>query len=573
MRTKFVNWITAFIFVSLGLGVFRLSVVQAKSFRRLSDKNCIRLLSQEGSRGRILDRNGEVIVGNTLSYDVMVLPSDDVQEEELLLQIARVLGSDPAKLRQTLRGSFVASSVPAVVARNIETKQAIALEELRSDLGGLMIQPHPVRDYPHGDIACHVIGYLSEIDHWRLTKLEDYGYKTKDLVGFGGIEEKYDYYLRQEEGGLSVEVDHRGRFVRVLGFRPPKNGKDIQLTLDVGVQKIAEDFLGPRRGSVVIMDPANGEVIAMANGPGFSPQAFVKRSQRYLIEDYFSDPAAPLVNRAITGLYPAASVFKLVVAAAGLETRKIRPETSFSCPGGMKIGNRWFACWDTHGQQNLQQGIIHSCDVFFYHAGLAVGPEKIHEFALRFGLARPTGIELPYESSGFLPHPLWKKISQLKNWYDGDTANFSIGQGEVLVTPLQLARMTAVFANSGVMVTPHIVRAVDGKEVAFYPRKSARVAVKDDTFQQIRKAMRDTVAWESGTASTLSGLPVSVAGKTGTAQVSRGQPHGWFAGFFPYNKPKYAICVFLEHGGSGQASCVLARDIIRAMVDAGLVDS
>lgn len=571
MRLKVLGWLGVCVCALLMLGVFHLTCIQGRRLRYLSDKNCVRLLAQEGCRGRILDRNGEVIAGSRLSYNAMLLPQDRRRTDELLVKVAGLLGKDVQELRAAFRNNFVSSSMPVAIARNIDARKAIALEEMKMDLDGLLIQPQPLRDYPRANLASHVIGYLSEIDHWRLTKLENYGYKTKDIVGFGGIEERYDYYLRQEEGGLSFEVDHRGRFVRVLGFRPPASGKDITLTLDVRLQKIAEDSLAGRKGCVILMDPNDGQILAMASFPDFSPEMFVKKSSPASIEEIFSDPEAPLVNRAISGLYPAASVFKVIVAAAGLETGKIRPSTTFPCGGGMQIGARRFACWDVHQPQDVHGALVHSCDVFFYHTGLALGPELIHEYAVRFGLTKPSGIELPYEAAGFLPHPLWRKIYSFKRWYDGDTANFAIGQGEVLVTPLQMARMMAAIANKGTLVTPHIVMSIGGRQVSQPGRKAAKIAVKAETIELIRQGLRDVVADPTGTAVPLASLPVPVAGKTGTAQVPRGQPHGWFVGFFPFQRPRFVVCVFLENGGSGYYSAIVAKEIIEKMLAEGLV--
>ncbi|MDD5167161.1 MAG: penicillin-binding transpeptidase domain-containing protein, partial [Candidatus Omnitrophica bacterium] len=456
------------------------------------------------------------------------------------------------------------------IAKNIEVNKAIALEELKTSLAGIIIQLQPLRNYPYRSLGAHVIGYLGEIDRWRLTKLEDYGYMTKDIVGFGGVEEKYDYYLRQEEGGLSVEVDSRGRLVRVLGFRPPRNGKDMQLTLNLQIQKIAEEKLANRKGAVVIMEPYSGAIIAMASAPVFNPAAFVNKSGES-ISNIFNDRDAPLVNRAISAVYPAGSVFKPIVAAAALEAGKINLSTSFLCQGSTFVGKQEFKCWETHGWQNLTAAIAHSCNVFFYKTGLLVGAQSIHDYAIKFGLARPTAFELPYEAGGFIPSPLWRKINKFKNWFDGDTANLSIGQGDVSVTPLQMARVMAVFANGGYLVTPYIVKAIDGQDVSSYHRRVARCPVKASTINYIREGMRGVVSDPKGTGNVLSSLTVSVAGKTGTAQAPPGQAHAWFTGFFPYKNPKFVICVFLERGGPGYYSSVIAKQIIEALIAEGLM--
>jgi penicillin-binding protein 2 len=279
-----------------------------------------------------------------------------------------------------------------------------------------------------------------------------------------------------------------------------------------------------------------------------------------------------LINRAISSVYPAGSIFKLVVASGGLEANKINLNTTFVCTGSIMVGGMEFDCWNVHGPENLNQAIAHSCNIFFYKTGLMLGAQNIYDYALKFGLSHPTGFELPYEAGGLIPSPLWKKVRRFKGWFDGDTANLSIGQGDVLVSPIQMARMASVFANRGVLVTPYIVKSVDGKDVTAYRNKqSVKVPIKDSTIEAVREGMRQVVLDPAGTAAPLSALTVPVAAKTGTAQAPPGLAHGWFIGFFPYKNPKYAICVFLEHGGSGYASSIVAKQIIDEMAKEGLL--
>jgi penicillin-binding protein 2 len=221
--------------------------------------------------------------------------------------------------------------------------------------------------------------------------------------------------------------------------------------------------------------------------------------------------------------------------------------------------------------QNLEGALIHSCDVFFYRAGLLTGAQGVHDYALKFGLSKITSFELPYEDCGFIPSPLWRKINKFKNWYDGDTANLSIGQGDVLVTPLQITRMMAVIANGGYLVTPYIVKAIDGHDISIYQQKSEKLNLKKNTLEHIKNALREVVSDSTGTANVLSNLPVALAGKTSTAQAPPGQPHAWFAGFFPYSNPRFVICVLLEHGGPGYISCVTTKEIVQEMSNQGLI--
>lgn len=568
-RKIILNFFVIFMFIALLAGLFNLDLLQGSKFRKLSDSNCIRLISQLGARGNILDRNGEVIVNNKISYDVMVLPQDLSQIGPVLTKISRILGISTNELNAAFKKNFISASVPVTVASNIELKKAVALGEYKAEEPSIIIAPKPLRNYPYGALACHIIGYVNEIDRWRLTKLEDYGYKTKDIVGFGGVEEKYDYYLRQEEGGLSVEVNHRGKFMRVLGFQAPRNGKDVQLTIDLNIQKAAEEALSGKKGSAILMDAQSGEILALANYPNFNPAVFV--NQRSKISRLFNNPDSPLVNRAIGSSYPPASIFKIVGSAAGLELKKINLSTTYVCSGSTMVGRRKFACWDTHGPQDIYQALAHSCDIFFYKTGLLMGAQSIHDYALKLGLGRTMGFELPYEVSGFIPSPLWRKINRFQNWFDGDTANLSIGQGDCLVTPLQATNMIAPFANGGYLLNPYIVKAIGGLDLSAKKKKLTAVNFRKSTLDVVTKGLRRVVSDKEGTGNVLSSLPVAVAGKTGTAQVTRGATHAWFVGFFPYENPKFIICVFLEHGGSGHAAVVCAKKIIEEMSLKGLI--
>lgn len=570
MRIKIVNLAIIFLFLFAGLGIINLSVLQRHKFKDLSNRNCIRFIPQAGSRGKILDRKGQVIVDNYLTYDVMLLAQDKAQVDKSLNIISGVLQVSFKDLKDKFNAGYVAPFLPVLVKNNVDLKKAMALEELRLDFPAIIIQSHPLRRYIYGSLASHVIGYLSGIDYWRLWKLSDYGYAAGDIVGYGGVEEKYDYFLRQEEGALSVVVDHRGKLVQALGFKPPHKGKDITLTIDLGIQKIVEDSLRDKKGSIILMDPYCGEIIAMASSPNFNPAIFTNNSSAYVTK-LFTDSDAPLLNRAISGIFPPGSVFKPIVASAALETGKINLNTTFFCSGGTLIGKRHFACWNTHNQENIIDAIEHSCNVFFYKTGIILGPQAIHDYAVKFGLSKPTLIDLPYEASGFVPSPLWKKVSRLQGWFDGDTANFSIGQGDLLVTPIQITRMAAVFANGGFLVSPYIVKSIEGHDVTPYHKKSVKIPVKEFALNYVRQGLRKVVADPLGTASILSSLGVSISGKTGTVQVPHGQPHAWFVGYFPSDKPKYVLCVFIEHGGAGVVSTVLAKQIIEAVIQEGMI--
>lgn len=569
MRIKTLQLSIGFTFIFLCLALFYFQIIKGSYYRQLSNTNCIRLIPQEGIRGRILDRNGKIIVGNRPSYNILIFPQQIKEREKTFARLAAILNIATKDLSFRFKEKSASNFTPVTLVENIDKKEAIMVEELKSDLPGIIILPHPLRSYPYGRLGSHILGYLGEIDYWRLTKLKNYGYKSKDIVGYGGIEERYDYYLRKEDGGLQVEVDNKGRITRFTGFRSPKSGKDVQLTIDLRIQKIIEEAIADKKGAVIVMDPYSGEVLGMAGLPNFNPATFLGKSHSK--ETILKDSQAPLLNRGISGLYPAGSVFKIVLAVAGLETKKINSSSSFFCPGSIHLGNQEYVCWNAHGKQNLVNAIAYSCNVFFYRLGLLLGPDKIYDYAIKFGLGKATGIDLPSEASGFVPHTLWKRLTKFKSWFPGDTANLSIGQGDLLVTPLQITALFASLANGGKLVRPHLIKAIDGKEVYSYKKIVTTLPLRQETLNLIKKGLARAVTESGGTANILNITGLSVSGKTGTAQVPRGEPHAWFVGFFPKDEPKFTICVFLEHSGPSYNACVVARDIIEAMKNEGLL--
>lgn len=569
-RIKVFSLFLISMFLFLGLAIINLEVIHGKTYRDLSKRNCIRLLPKKATRGKIIDRRQETIVGNKLNYDVVILPRGSDNQSQEFKKISQILGISQEALKARYENNSFLSSLPVTLAKGIDISEAIAVEEAKLDLPGIVIQAEPVRHYPYASLASHILGHLGEIDHWRLTKLEDYGYKRKDIVGFGGIEEKYDYYLRGQDGGLSIEVDNRGRMMRILGFKPPINGKDLQLTIDLRFQKIIENKIDGKTGCVIILDPYTGEILALTSFPNFNPEVF-RDNLSSAINYIFADIDAPLLNRAISATYPPGSMFKLVLASAALETKKIDLDKTYFCPGSMLIGRKEYKCWNKHGMQNIISAIANSCNVFFYNLGLLLGPQKIYDYALKFGLSKPTSIDLAYETGGFVPSPLWKKVHKFKKWFDGDTANLSIGQGEVLITPLQIVRIMAVFANGGDLVTPYIVQKIADKDITRYQQRIIDLSLHKSTIQAIKEGLRRVITDPGGTGNVLSDLAISIAGKTGTAQAPPGSAHSWFSGFFPYEKPKYVICVFLERGGPGYNACVLAKQIIETLFEEGLI--
>lgn len=568
MRINKVKVIVSALFLILVIGIFYLEITRGNYYYSLSNKNCIRLIPLEGLRGRILDRNGEVIVDSRVSYSVSVIPQEFKQKSGAVSKLASLLDKSTQEINKIIKRDFISSFTPIVVKENVDKKTAIIIEENKLNLPGVIIQRTPKRRYPYNELASHLIGYLSKIDRFRITRLKNYGYNIRDIVGFGGIEENFEQILRSIEGGTQVQVNHRGRFDRTIGFRAPANGGDIYLNIDLRIQKIIEEVFSDRIGAAVLMEPDTGKIIALVSSPNFYPWAFSEEGNSDYINKILSDSSSPLLNRAISGQYPPGSIFKIISAVGALEKKKISKDKRFFCPGKMFVGAKEFNCWSTHSSQDLIEAIAHSCNVYFYRLALLIGPDTLYEYALKFGLGKPTAIDLPYEVSGNAPSPLARRM-KLKSWYDGDTANFGIGQGDLLVSPIQAVRFVAAIANGGKLVRPYAVGKIANEEIK--PKPAVNLGLDKAIIETVSEGLRQVVNLETGTANIGSWGDLKVAGKTGTAQVHNKLSHGWFVGFLPYDKPKIAFCIFLENSGPSTYAVMLAHQIFSRMQQEGLI--
>jgi penicillin-binding protein 2 len=557
MRLRLYRIAIFFAWAVLFTVLFFAQVIRGGYFNNLSLRNSIRLLPQEPARGRILDRNGRPLADNILSFDVVVIPQDVKNKKSIFEKLAPVVGSTPEALARIFARDYLNPSTPVCLARGVVKTTAIAVEESKLDMSGVAVELNAKRIYPFGSVAAHALGYLGEIDRRRITNLKEYGYDLKDRIGYGGLEESLDLYLRGEKGAEQVEVDSQGRQVRLLGYKPPIQGQDIQTTIDLEWQQVADELLKGKKGAVVVMDARNGEILIMSSAPSFDPNVFVDRSDIAALNDVLKSPDAPLVNRAISGQFPPGSVFKPITALAALKTNRIKKTKIYECRGRLRVGDRYFKCWSTHGPQDFFDAMAHSCDVYFYHMGFFAGVDGLSAMAREFGLGAATGIDIAREKAGLVPSRMWKRLVKFENWYDGDTANFSIGQGYLLTTPLQLARMMAVIANGGVLVRPHLTRRADD---AVEP-DAKKIKVGGEIFDLVRESLRTPVGRESGTAHSLDIPGLGICAKTGTAQVTGADSHGWVAGFFPEADPRYAFCILIENAGSSAAACQLGRQL------------
>lgn len=563
MRGKIYPAIISIFFLLLFLNLFYLQIIRWPLYHGLSQKNRIRLVPLEGLRGTIYDRNGLSIVENRLSFDVVILPQEIEDGEKTFTRVAKVIGTSKENIEAIKKKEYQAPFAPITIARDIDEDRAFILEEMKQDIPGVLVQPKSLRRYAYDERASHIIGYLSLINREEFERLKDYGYTFRDLVGRSGIERIYDRYLKGQSGGMQVEVDAVGRLMRTLGTKAPKKGKDITLTIDAKLQSRASELLSGSNGAIVVMDPNNGEVLALASSPSFDPNIFIDPNKNDIVTGLLKSGSRPMINRAINGQYPPGSTFKIIVALAGLENKKINENTTFNCAGKFWVGNIEFDCWkeEGHGPQNLREAIAHSCNIYFYNLGRKVGPDILTEYAHKFGLGRPTGVDLAGEGKGFVPTVWWKKTAKRENWYEGETVNYSIGQGYLSATPLQMAEAISIFATEGNVPTPHLIKKIGNSAVAFKPKT---ISISKNALKIIKEAMRQVVNSDTGTGQRARVEGIDIAAKTGTAQNPQGESHAWFVGYAPANNPKIAFAILIEHGGKGG---LIAADLAKQILE------
>jgi penicillin-binding protein 2 len=530
----------------LAIYLFNLQIIRGVEYRQRAKDVSQREVPIPAQRGEIFDKSVDVpLVFNVDSFAVDVVPGDVKPSElpGLFARLSKVLSIPESEIGKRIPPKNYSLFQPIEVKGGVSLQIISFLAEHIDEFHGVSWHNKPIRNYQEGSTLAHVIGYVGDITKEELQVLYNEGYAPGSVLGKSGIEKQYDRLLRGQDGTRYRVVDVRER--RLVGEEeeviPPTPGKDVVLTIDRRVQKLAEEALGQRRGSVVVMKPATGEILALVSYPSFDPNRFFASDAG----DYFSqlsvDPSSPFLDRAIQSVYPPASAFKILMTTAVIDDATIPTARAILCTGKLEFGDRVFNCWvkTGHGYEDLFGGLAQSCDVYFFTVGNELGVEKIDSYGRDFGLGALTGIDLPEERSGLLPTPEWKEKTQHMKWVGGDTLNFSIGQGFVTLSPLQMADMVALIANQGVIYKPHLLKETrdptTGK-IIFESRPEILHTshISKETFQMVQDAMRGVIT--KGTAApVIDTKAVEVAGKTGTSEVGiEGQWHSWFAAFAPY---------------------------------------
>ena len=562
----------------LGLRLWHLQIREGPYYRDLSENNRTRQVLLEPARGLIYDRHGVLLANNVPSFSLYVTLEDVKDREVLVEQLADLLGLDPALIRKKL-GVKGAKLLPRKIKDRMTLRDAMLVESHRLDLPGVMVEVESQRNYPGGVTAAHLLGYVGEISPEQLEKPEFSGLHQGSIVGQYGVEKSFDRHVRGQAGQKNVEVDALGHEKRAAVVEKPQAGNDLYLTIDVRLQKVAEDLLGQEYGAIVALDPTNGDILAMASRPGFDPNVLSRELTPKQWVEIVQDEGRPLNNLASQGQYPPGSTFKVPMAVAALETKTMAPSSTVFCNGGYQFGKRIYHDWKAsgHGAVDLHTALVHSCDVYFYTVGQRMGIDVMAEFGREFGLGQGTGVELPSERAGIMPSTAWKQKAKNEPWLPGETVSAAIGQGYVTVTPLQMASLIGTVANDGVNYRPRLVQAVMDRvtgnlqELPAVPR--GKIKAKPETFRIIKEALADVVT--KGTATRAKSSLVTIGGKTGTAQVAalrtgpeenipkKFRDHAWFVAFAPVESPKIAVAVLAEHmGHGGSAAAPLAKEVI-----------
>lgn len=563
-----------------------LQIHKGPEYQDLADNNRVRVLDIIAPRGNIVDRHGKIIVTNRPAYNIVWTKEDAPDPDAVIRLLTKLTNDDIADFLERIRDAADNPAyIPIALKQDIDWQTLVNIENNRYRLPGIRIEAVPRRDYLYGNLTSHLIGHLGEINQQELDSGRWQNYRGGDQVGKTGLEQLFEPHMRGEKGKQYMEVNALGFEQRQLKGLNALPGNDVHLTIDVDLQKAAEDAMAGIAGAVVAMEVDSGRLLALASAPALNLDEFIGGISTKSWQALLNDPRHPLVDKTIMGQYPPGSTYKVVPALGGLAEGIITPQTTFFCSGSIRMGDREFRCWKKggHGTVNLHRALTESCDVFFYLVGQRLGVDLLAQYARGFGLGNKTGIILQNEKAGLIPTSEWKKKAKGIAWQKGETLSISIGQGFDLCTPLQLAGMIAVVANGGKLYQPLLVdRITDpaGQVLeSFSPVLTGEMAENRQALQLIRDGLVAVVNDPRGTGKEARLANITVAGKTGTAQVIKlakdrsanandipyqYRDHAWFVCYAPAEKPEIAVAVLVEHGGhGGSVAAPIARQVLQ----------
>jgi len=575
-----------FVFAILFFRLIYLQIIKGEEYRRLSEKNAVRLKTIKPSRGLMFDRNKRLIVDNRPSFNLKIVREDAGDVEKTVEKVAKLIQVPFRELMDSIARAGKGAFYKSVILKNDISREQLAIVEAHKfDLPGIHIDIEPTRHYMYKKTAAHLLGYIGQINRKELKTGKYPNLKSGDLIGRYGIEKSFEKYLQGKRGGRQIEVDANGRMIKILRTIDPVSGLDLNLTLDFDLQETAQKLLENKDGTVVAIDPDNGDVLVMASSPSFDQNDFIGGISIKKWKELMTDPGKPMINKAIQAEYPPASTYKIITSFAALEEKHIDINTTAYCPGFFKYGNRVYRCWKKygHGELSIIDALAQSCDVFYYQAGEKVGVDALAQYARGSGLGKKTGIMLENEKTGLIPTSVWKKKRYNESWQGGETLSIAIGQGYNLVTPLQMAVLMAAVGNGGTLYRPRIVKTIEdshGKIVKkIEPEITGGLPASKETLNIVKNGLLKVVQGARGTARGIRLKNVEIAGKTGTAQVfsiKKGEKiktedleyslrdHAWFVCYAPAQNPVIALSVMIEHGEHGSST---AAPIAGALIE------
>ncbi len=550
-----------------------LQVYDGENYARLADGNRIRIVPTMAPRGVFYDRNRVPLVLNRPGFTVSLMPLMEPVSEDVILRLSELLDVSAEGIRKKV--DTHSGFDPIRIKTDVDLQLVTIIEEQKHLYHGVVIEVQPIRDYTMHQEAAHTFGYVSEISDEELERRKKDGYKSGDIVGKFGLERVYDKVIRGIDGGEQVEVDVSGKPVQILGLKEPVPGSDLVLTIDKNLQMAAERavdeqlaLINAHAAAAVVMNPQNGEVLALVSRPSFDPNWFAGGISTKNWNIINTNPYHPMDNKAITGEYPPGSTYKIVTGTAALSSGKVTPEEMIYDSGQHWLIPKGNAAGEVLGWLNFREALAHSDNVYFYEMGNRLGVDLLENYARMFGLGQVTGIDLPYESEGLVANRAYKRKVYNEDWYLSETFDAAIGQGFNLVTPLQAAMVMGEIAANGQRYQPHVVQRIlapDGTtQQEFQPVLLSRLDVPDWVIELVQSSLHDVTKY--GTAArTFAGFPIDIAGKTGTAENPHGKDHGWFVAYGPFSNPNVVVAVVVEQGGYGSQSAVpIGRKILEA---------
>jgi len=566
-KTLIVSIIVTAAFLLLTMRLWQLQILEGGKYKKLSEANRFRVMPIPAPRGILFDRNGIPLVKNSPYYYASIIYGEfDMNKVDLL---SKVLNMPVEEILKKINQEGQSPFIPIRLMEGLSFNEVAYIESRCSDLPGLIIEGEFSRKYIYGHIGSHLIGYLGRLNPDQLRDPKFRHVPPNMFVGQWGAELLFDEYLRGKPGEKVIEVDALGREIRLLREKRPKKGNDIELSLDINLQKEAEEAFKGRAGAFVAIRPDTGEILGLVSRPSFDPNLFSRGIGHDEWLALSKGPGKPFLNRALQSQFPPGSTFKIITAIAALEEGVITPSEKVNCRGGINYGRWHFGCWRSEGHKvlSLHRAIVESCDVYFYEVGKRLGIDKLYEYATSFGLGKETGCELVKERAGLVPNKKWKREKKKQPWYLGETFNSAIGQGYVSATPIQMAVMMGAIANGGHLYKPTLIKDAE-------PVLVGRAKAKPETLLIIKKALHGVVNDHRGTGWAAKSKLTAIGGKTGTAQViarsassedldEKFKDHAWFIAYAPVEKPEVALAVFVEHGGHGSvAAAPIAKKAI-----------